>query len=146
MLHWVHETTMYYVLLIVHFFYSFICALRTFLSNLIPRHSLPYPSRIPSHLALVLVPDLHASSSANGDALIECVLRAVLWCQEAGIPDFTVYDPEGKLVAIYSPHWDSQKTRRLLGCKLRRHSRHGGSQGGTEHRTRTSVSSHTTRL
>ncbi|KAH8835304.1 hypothetical protein DL96DRAFT_1702302 [Flagelloscypha sp. PMI_526] len=91
---------MYHVLLLVHAVYTFYCSLRDFFAQIFsspPRHK--SPTRIPAHFGLLLIPDSSTSEDCNVDALFECVLRTVHFCQTTGIPQLTVFDPNGFLVA-----------------------------------------------
>ncbi|KDQ63601.1 hypothetical protein JAAARDRAFT_29624 [Jaapia argillacea MUCL 33604] len=89
----------YSCLLVLHFLYSIFTFIRAFLDNFrdIP-HPLSHPrSQIPSHLALVLVPDDDTDHETAEDCLIESVERAAEWARKVGIRRLTVYDRLGML-------------------------------------------------
>ncbi|KAI0734440.1 hypothetical protein C8Q72DRAFT_392629 [Fomitopsis betulina] len=68
--------------------------------RLLPIWTQPQPlvaqrSKLPTHLALLLVLDSHCDKDAVEETLVESVERAVTWCRAAGINRLTVYDREG---------------------------------------------------
>lgn len=52
-------------------------------------------SKLPSHLALLLVLNSHCDKGDVEETLVESVERAATWCRAAGIHRLTVYDREG---------------------------------------------------
>jgi hypothetical protein len=90
---------------VVHFFYSLFLAILSIRSRYFrptPRPLTATRSKIPSHLALVLVsqePDLCISDAQ--EALLRCTENAIACCRAAGIQRLSVYDRQGS-----SPHRD----------------------------------------
>jgi dehydrodolichyl diphosphate syntase complex subunit NUS1 len=90
---------------VVHFFYSLFLAILSIRS----RYSRPTPtpltatrSKIPSHLALVLVsqePDLCISDAQ--ESFLRCTEKAIACCRAAGVQRLSVYDRQGSF-----PHRD----------------------------------------
>lgn len=90
---------------VVHFFYSLflvILSIRSRYFRPTPRPLTATRSKIPSHLALVLVsqePDSWISDAQ--EAFLECTEKAIACCRAAGIQRLSVYDRQGSL-----PHRD----------------------------------------
>ncbi|RPD55810.1 hypothetical protein L226DRAFT_565047 [Lentinus tigrinus ALCF2SS1-7] len=55
-------------------------------------------SKLPSHLALSLSPNLAAGEESNEKYMLDSVEKVAGWCQVLGIRRLTVYDREGVLV------------------------------------------------
>lgn len=53
------------------------------------------PSRIPKHLAVVLIIDPAICADTAQTALTESALKIVEWCQTIGIPKVTLYEEHG---------------------------------------------------
>ncbi|KAG1757624.1 hypothetical protein EDB19DRAFT_1658253 [Suillus lakei] len=67
------------------------------------RHSPPQPvsayrSKLPKHLAIILVSDVAVNPKHTEELYLECLLRVVKWCRELGIEQLTAYDAEGVLL------------------------------------------------
>ena len=102
---------------VVHFFYSLFLAILSIRSHYFrptPRPLTATRSKIPSHLALVLVsqePDLCILDAQ--EAFLRCTEKAIACCRAAGIQRLSVYDRQGSL-----PHRDvvqsSQQQHRYL--------------------------------
>ncbi|KAI0735093.1 hypothetical protein C8Q76DRAFT_791672 [Earliella scabrosa] len=54
-------------------------------------------SKLPSHLALCLIPDSTADDESNEKYMLNSVVKVATWCQVVGIRRLTVYDREGVL-------------------------------------------------
>ena len=86
---------------IVHFFYSIFLAISSIRSRYFrptPRPLAASRTKIPSHLALVLVsqePDLCISDAQ--EAILRCTEKAIACCRAAGIQRLSVYDRQGSL-------------------------------------------------
>ncbi|KZP10567.1 hypothetical protein FIBSPDRAFT_838462 [Athelia psychrophila] len=96
---------------IFHCLYSLATAFSHFWSQLYRRE--PHPlnatrTKIPSHLAIVLVANECIDLEALEASVVETVARAASWCRAAGIKELTVYDAEG--IALQS----SQQIRECL--------------------------------
>lgn len=60
-----------------------------------PQHLTAERTQIPSHLALLLVANEDNEAETTEKNFVECILRAVTWCQAVGINQLTVYDNQG---------------------------------------------------
>ena len=78
---------------VVHWLVTSARRLRTIWEQ--PQPLVAQRSKLPSHLALLLVLDSHCDKDAVEATLVESVERAVMWCRAAGIHRLTVYDREG---------------------------------------------------
>ena len=90
---------------VVHFFYSLFLVILSIRSRYFcptPRPLTATRSKIPSHLALVLVsqePDLCISDAQ--EVFLRCTEKAIACCRAAGIQRLSVYDRQGTF-----PHHD----------------------------------------
>lgn len=88
---------------VVHFFYSLFLAILSIRSRYFratPRPLTATRSKLPSHLALVLVsqePDLCISDAE--EAILRCTEKAIACCRVAGIRRLSVYDRQGSSVS-----------------------------------------------
>lgn len=84
------------MLFIIHAFYS----LNRFLSSLVPLRE-PKPllarrRRIPTHLAVILVPDAENHDTREEEKVMkECVEQIMDWCKDIGIQRLSVYERDG---------------------------------------------------
>lgn len=67
------------------------------------RHSPPQPvsayrSKLPKHLAIILVSDVAVNPKHTEELYLECLVRVVKWCRALGIEQLTAYDAEGVLL------------------------------------------------
>jgi dehydrodolichyl diphosphate syntase complex subunit NUS1 len=60
-----------------------------------PKHLAAERTKVPSHLALILVTSEDIDAETTEKSFVECIARAVTWCQAVGIRQFSVYDCEG---------------------------------------------------
>lgn len=84
------------ILALFHVVHWLVTSARRFLA--IPKQPQPLVaqrSKLPTHLALLLVLNPHCDRDAVEETLVESVERAVTWCRAAGINRLTVYDREG---------------------------------------------------
>jgi dehydrodolichyl diphosphate syntase complex subunit NUS1 len=68
-----------------------------------PEHLTAERTKIPSHLALLLVASEDIEAETTEKKFVECILRAVTWCQAVGINRLTVYDNQGAYKAAAIP-------------------------------------------
>ena len=86
---------------VVHFFYSLFLvtlSIRSRYFRITPRPLTATRSKIPSHIALVLVsqePDLGISDAE--EAFLRCTEKAIACCRAAGVQRLSVYDRQGSL-------------------------------------------------
>ena len=90
---------------VLHFCYYLAVSLSNFWKTFDlrkPQHLTAERTKLPSHLALLLVVGEDIDAEEIEDSLVECVLRGVTWCQAVGIRQLTVYDSQGayRIVAI----------------------------------------------
>ncbi|KAH9081893.1 hypothetical protein EDB83DRAFT_2335423 [Lactarius deliciosus] len=94
-----------FVLWVLHILYSVYLALSSIRSRYLqsaPRVLTATRSKIPSHLALVLVsqePELCVSEAR--ETFLACTERAVAYCRAAGIRCLSVYDRQGILLSAF---------------------------------------------
>ena len=62
-------------------------------------------SKLPSHLALCLIPDSRADDESNEKYMLNSVVKVATWCQVVGIRRLTVYDREGMCKTHMSYTW-----------------------------------------
>ncbi|EPT03845.1 hypothetical protein FOMPIDRAFT_1114818 [Fomitopsis schrenkii] len=89
------------ILALFHVVHWLVTSARRFLA--IPKQPQPLVaqrSKLPTHLALLLVLNPHCDRDAVEETLVESVERAVTWCRAAGINRLTVYDREGFLSTL----------------------------------------------
>lgn len=84
---------------IFHFLYSWVTAASHVWSKLYRKK--PHPlntarTKLPSHLALVLVANECIDVEALEASVVETVTRAASWCRATGIKELTVYDKQGE--------------------------------------------------
>jgi dehydrodolichyl diphosphate syntase complex subunit NUS1 len=60
-----------------------------------PKHLAAERTKLPSHLALILVTSEEIVAETTEKSFVECIARAVTWCQAVGISQLSVYDCEG---------------------------------------------------
>lgn len=82
---------------ILHVLYRLILAFKSWASRF---HTAPRPlvstrPKVPSHVALTLVPNNAVNSENNAEYMLDSVEKVATWCQAVGIPRVTVYDREG---------------------------------------------------
>jgi len=65
-----------------------------------PKHLTAERTKLPSHLALTLVTSEDIDAKTKEKSFVECIARAVTWCQAVGITQLSVYDREGAYQAI----------------------------------------------
>lgn len=83
---------------VLHFCYYLAVSLSNFWKTFDlrkPQHLTAERTKLPSHLALLLVVGEDIDAEEIEDSLVECVLRGVTWCQAVGIRQLTVYDSQG---------------------------------------------------
>lgn len=62
-----------------------------------PQSLTAYRSKLPKHLAIILVSHDAANPKHTEELFMECLVRVVKWCKALGIEQLTAYDAEGKL-------------------------------------------------
>jgi hypothetical protein len=82
-------------LYVLHFIYFLGVSLSHILDQHKPRRLTAERAKVPSHLALLLVVDKDSDAETFEKGFVECVARAVTWCQVVGIRQLTVYDSQG---------------------------------------------------
>lgn len=83
---------------VLHFCYYLLVSLSNFWKNFDLRRPQPLAaerSKLPSHFALLLVVSEEIEDETVEKSFVECIARAVSWCQAVGIKQLTVYDNEG---------------------------------------------------
>lgn len=68
-------------------------------------------SRIPAHLALLLVSDNVLERDLTEETFEESVIRVVGWCRDVGIGQLSVYDSEG--VTSNNPNYNGMFTETI---------------------------------
>ncbi|KAG1862234.1 hypothetical protein F4604DRAFT_1786607 [Suillus subluteus] len=63
-----------------------------------PQPVTAYRSKLPKHLAIILVPYHAANPKHTEELYLECLVRVVKWCRALGIEQLTAYDAEGTLL------------------------------------------------
>ncbi|KAG2159814.1 uncharacterized protein EDB93DRAFT_1112058 [Suillus bovinus] len=63
-----------------------------------PQPLTAYRSKLPKHLAIILVSYDAANSKHTEELYLECLVRVVKWCRALGIEQLTAYDAEGTLL------------------------------------------------
>ncbi|KAG1769174.1 hypothetical protein EDD22DRAFT_869671 [Suillus occidentalis] len=63
-----------------------------------PQPVTAYRSKLPKHLAIVLVSSDAANPKHTEGLYLECLARVVKWCRALGIEQLTAYDAEGTLL------------------------------------------------
>ncbi|KAG2154795.1 hypothetical protein DEU56DRAFT_770364 [Suillus clintonianus] len=64
-----------------------------------PQPVTAYRSKLPKHLAIILVSDHDVANSKHREEhFVECLVRIVKWCRVLGIEQLTAYDAEGVLL------------------------------------------------
>jgi len=91
----------YLFLRLLHIIYASLVFLQTRLESL--RYSPPQPvtayrSKLPKHLAIVLVSNNIAHPKHTEELYLECLARVATWCRTLGIEQLTAYDADGVLV------------------------------------------------
>ncbi|KAF9076242.1 hypothetical protein BDP27DRAFT_1211028 [Rhodocollybia butyracea] len=88
----------YPFLALLHVIYSLVVASLSLFRHL----TRPTPSalnakrrRIPKHLALVFVADNEFDEQTNEHCIRESIRKAIIWCQQIGITQLSVYDTHG---------------------------------------------------
>jgi len=56
--------------------------------------------QIPTHLALLLVPDEREDSEQLEGTLVDIALRVIKWCRVVGVNRLTIYDRQGRLAGL----------------------------------------------
>jgi dehydrodolichyl diphosphate syntase complex subunit NUS1 len=92
----------YLSLRLLHIIYASLVCLQTRFQGF--RYSLPRPvtayrSRLPKHLAIILVSNDRAHPKHTEELYLECLARVATWCRALGIEQLTAYDADGKLFA-----------------------------------------------
>ncbi|KAG1801668.1 uncharacterized protein HD556DRAFT_1438675 [Suillus plorans] len=62
-----------------------------------PQSLTAYRSKLPKHLAIILVSHDAVNPKHTEELYMECLVRVVKWCKALGIEQLTAYDAEGKL-------------------------------------------------
>ncbi|TFK41207.1 hypothetical protein BDQ12DRAFT_711007 [Crucibulum laeve] len=86
---------------IIHLVYSLILLVHSFWKRntwIPPRPLQDVRSRIPKHLAILLVSDPVYSPDEVEEGLVQSVVNTVGWCRTVGIEKLTVYDEHGVLL------------------------------------------------
>ena len=86
------------VLYLLHALYKLVLAVKS-LAARFDRDPLPLiaeRSKLPSHLALNIVPNPGADEESNEKYMLDSVEKVAAWCQVVGIRRLTVYDRDGK--------------------------------------------------
>ncbi|KAJ8595920.1 hypothetical protein M405DRAFT_269071 [Rhizopogon salebrosus TDB-379] len=91
----------YLSLRLLHIIYASLVCLQTRFQGF--RYSLPRPvtayrSRLPKHLAIILVSNDRAHPKHTEELYLECLARVATWCRALGIEQLTAYDADGVLV------------------------------------------------
>jgi len=91
----------YLFLRLLHILYASLVFLKTRLQS--RRYSPPQPvtayrSKVPKHLAIVLVSNDTVHSNHTEGLYLECLARVFTWCRALGIEQLTAYDAEGILL------------------------------------------------
>src|SRR6267154_3317936 len=89
---------------LLHLLYASLAFLTTRLQK--SRYSPPQPltahrSKLPKHLAIVLVSNDTVHPNHTEELYLECLARVVTWCRALGIEQLTAYDAEGKLFSVH---------------------------------------------
>ncbi|KAG2120834.1 uncharacterized protein F5147DRAFT_663436 [Suillus discolor] len=63
-----------------------------------PQSLTAYRSKLPKHLAIILVSHDAANPKHTEELYLECLVRVVKWCKALGIEQLTAYDAEGTLL------------------------------------------------
>lgn len=63
-----------------------------------PQPVTAYRSKLPKHLAIILVSSDAANPKHTEGLYLECLARVVKWCRASGIEQLTAYDAEGTLL------------------------------------------------
>lgn len=63
-----------------------------------PQSLTAYRSKLPKHLAIILVSHDAANPKHTEELFMECLVRVVKWCKASGIEQLTAYDAEGTLL------------------------------------------------
>lgn len=89
----------YLFLRLLHILYASLVFLKTKLQG--RRYSPPQPitayrSKLPKHLAIVLVSNDRAHPKYTEELYLECLARVIIWCRTLGIERLTAYDADGK--------------------------------------------------
>jgi dehydrodolichyl diphosphate syntase complex subunit NUS1 len=63
-----------------------------------PQPITAYRSKLPKHLAIILVSYDAANPKNTEELYLECLVRVVKWCRVLGIEQLTAYDAEGTLL------------------------------------------------
>jgi len=90
----------YLVLRLLHIIYASLVFLKTRLQSLRYSSHQPvtaYRSKVPKHLAIVLVSNDRAHPKHTEELYLECLSRVITWCRMLGIEMLTAYDADGKL-------------------------------------------------
>jgi len=93
----------YLFLRLLHILYASLVFLKARLQS--RRYPPPQPvtahrSKLPQHLAIVLVSNDTTHSKLTQELYLECLDRVVAWCRASGIEQLTAYDAEGKPFAV----------------------------------------------
>ena len=90
------------VLYLLHALYRLVLAVKS-LAARFDRDPLPLiaeRSKLPSHLALNIVPNPGADEESNEKYMLQSVEKVAAWCQVVGIRRLTVYDRDGKFTYV----------------------------------------------
>lgn len=63
-----------------------------------PQPVTAYRSKLPKHLAIILVSYDAANPKHTEELYLECLVRVIKWCRALGIEQLTAYDAEGTLL------------------------------------------------
>ncbi|KAI0375075.1 hypothetical protein BV20DRAFT_933788 [Pilatotrama ljubarskyi] len=86
------------ILAVLHALYRLVLVFQSvFRSDKEPRPIAAQRSKLPSHLAVTLVPNAEVDDDANEQYMLNTVEKVVSWCKVAGIRRLTVYDRQGVL-------------------------------------------------
>lgn len=76
-----------------------------------PQPVTAYRSKLPKHLAIILVSNDAVNPKHTEELYLECLVRVVKWCRALGIEQLTAYDAEGTLLGC------SDIIRERLTCR-----------------------------